>query len=497
MVTAPHRIRKQRWVVSTYSAADAFAWRKLLYDQGQDMLLQLLERVFDEAADEDEIVHIPRIELNVKVHAEEQLQEELPDMILQQLREQVLNACRTSRGSAPGGKRVARENRFDSLILHLRSGLVPWQVASAHELAEICREQRQALLQYVLNRNESDAFYFRLLHLIPEEERRSFMDNVTDTISQPLKTAVSDVMTVLSGEAGVQRLTPYTRLLLAAQALSACIRQKDGPEGRGLLTSFMHGVPSEEQEIVYDLLSSLPNTVLTLLQKAQGWSRDSGVSPFCGQSPDDETPESDVPRCSEKDAPAGIFLDNINLSTDLPVAESLSDRAGDEALFPLRVNHAGLVALHPFIPTLFNSTGIVQKGSTQIRSFTRASALLHYLATGREDVYEYELGFIKVLLGLQPDTPVPVCAGLVKQEDTEEAEALITSALRHWSALKNTSIQGFRSSFLERQGLLRRGGSGWRLQVERKPFDALLEYLPWSISVVKLPWMKETISAEW
>jgi len=153
--------------------------------------------------------------------------------------------------------------------------------------------------------------------------------------------------------------------------------------------------------------------------------------------------------------------------------------------------------LHPFIPTLFNSTGIVQKGSTQIRSFTRASALLHYLATGREDVYEYELGFIKVLLGLQPDTPVPVCEGLVKQEDTEEAEALITSALRHWSALKNTSIQGFRSSFLERQGLLRRGGSGWRLQVERKPFDALLEYLPWSISVVKLPWMKETISTEW
>ena len=171
----------------------------------------------------------------------------------------------------------------------------------------------------------------------------------------------------------------------------------------------------------------------------------------------------------------------------------------NEGLFPLLVPLAGIVIIHPFVPRFFGNSGVLGKDGIQLLSFAseRAAALLHFLATGREEVFEYEIGFIKILLGLHHETPLNICAGLLSQDDKEEAEALLLSAISHWSALKNTSIHGLRSSFLQRQALLREAEEGWRLRVERTPFDVLLDYLPWSISIVKLPWMKKALYTEW
>ncbi|MEY2564937.1 MAG: hypothetical protein QOH88_3130 [Verrucomicrobiota bacterium] len=129
--------------------------------------------------------------------------------------------------------------------------------------------------------------------------------------------------------------------------------------------------------------------------------------------------------------------------------------------------------------------------------FPHAAALLHFLATGQEAVYEYDLVLIKVLLGVHPHSPLCVGEGLLTDLDREEAEVLLQAAIVHWSALKNTSSAGLRGSFLQRPALLREEENGWRLQVERQPFDLLLEYLPWGISVIKLPWMKQPLYLEW
>ena len=163
------------------------------------------------------------------------------------------------------------------------------------------------------------------------------------------------------------------------------------------------------------------------------------------------------------------------------------------------VHQAGLVLLHPFMLRFFESTGILEKGDIQLSSFSlaRAAALLHFLATGREEVYEYEIGFIKMLLGMHPESPLLVCEGLIKSCDKEEAESLLQSVIGHWSVLKNTSVSGLRSSFLQRPALLREDENGWNLHVERVPFDVLLDQLPWSISIVKLPWMKKALYTEW
>jgi hypothetical protein len=158
-----------------------------------------------------------------------------------------------------------------------------------------------------------------------------------------------------------------------------------------------------------------------------------------------------------------------------------------------------LVLLHPFISHFFAAVGVNVTGEKALAAevIPRAAALLHFLATGTEEIYEYELDLIKVLLGLAPDAPLLVAEGLIQSGDREEASAMLQSVIRYWRALKNTSIAGLRSSFLQRPGLLRQAEEGWRLHVEPQAFDLLLNYLPWAISIVKLPWMPQPIHTEW
>jgi hypothetical protein len=160
---------------------------------------------------------------------------------------------------------------------------------------------------------------------------------------------------------------------------------------------------------------------------------------------------------------------------------------------------AGLILLHPFLPRLFAATGIATKDSRFLppAGLPLAAALLHWLATGHDDVIEFELSLSKVLLGLSPDDPLPVAEGLLSDEDRGEGEALLAAVGDHWSALGQTSATGLRASFLQRRGMLRDDDLGWRLRIETKSFDMLLGQLPWSITHVKLPWMNKPIFTDW
>lgn len=176
--------------------------------------------------------------------------------------------------------------------------------------------------------------------------------------------------------------------------------------------------------------------------------------------------------------------------------ESARDRA--EA-FGVAVEHAGLVLLHPFLPRLFEQTGVLRAGETSLAvdRRPRAAALLSFASRGVDEPIEFELGFIKVLLGLRPDTDLLVSAGLLAPGDGEEVDALLQSVIEHWKVLRHTSIAGLRGSFLQRPGLVADIDGFWRLRVEPKPFDVLLDQLPWAISTVKLPWMTVPLFTEW
>ena len=157
---------------------------------------------------------------------------------------------------------------------------------------------------------------------------------------------------------------------------------------------------------------------------------------------------------------------------------------------------AGAVILQPFLETLFRTLGMV---SDQRRFLAggqrRGVALLGYLVWGDVLPPDPDLALEKLLCGLLPGEPwLPL---EISEAERLEGAKVLDAVLRHWTALKSTSRDGLRQSFLQRPGRLETDAAGLRLRVERRAWDLLLNRLPWPISVVRLPWMRLPLTVDW
>jgi hypothetical protein len=83
------------------------------------------------------------------------------------------------------------------------------------------------------------------------------------------------------------------------------------------------------------------------------------------------------------------------------------------------------------------------------------------------------------------------------QQEIAEANTLIQAAIGHWTAIGNTSLDGFRQSFLLREGLLYLDDNPIRLQVEKQPYDMLLDRLPWQFKYVTFTWIQNPVLVQW
>jgi len=170
------------------------------------------------------------------------------------------------------------------------------------------------------------------------------------------------------------------------------------------------------------------------------------------------------------------------------------DLMTDEAIY---IANAGLVLLHPFLTTLFEHLKITKENDWLSRDLQQSAVLvLEFLATGNDQSEEFDLVLNKILCGF--DITEVVSPDLKPGGETKtECENLLTDVITHWKVLKNTSIDGLREAFLQRNGKLSRVDNGWLLQVKQKAMDVLLSNLPWGIGLIKLPWMDEMLYVEW
>ena len=126
----------------------------------------------------------------------------------------------------------------------------------------------------------------------------------------------------------------------------------------------------------------------------------------------------------------------------------------------------------------------------------RGVHLLQYLATQQNETREHLLVFNRVLCGLPIDTPLAL--GIVLEDAEKElSEVLLNSVLQNWNMMKKSTVENLQGAFLMRDGILRETEDKWKLHVEKKAFDAVMSDLPWTISVIKLPWMHKRIEVEW
>ncbi|WP_299458853.1 contractile injection system tape measure protein [uncultured Microscilla sp.] len=184
---------------------------------------------------------------------------------------------------------------------------------------------------------------------------------------------------------------------------------------------------------------------------------------------------------------------------------------------PMYVNNAGLIILHPYLLRLFEMLKLTETTVTETplpqnphkkrkkskvnfkgdAEKERAVYILQYLATKTEEAGEHELVLNKVLCGMEITEPFISGKVILTDEEKETCEELLEAVVQNWSILKDSPADTLRGSFFIREGRLEIKEGNWFLKIEESGVDVLLQQLPWSIGMIKLPWMPKVMNVEW
>jgi hypothetical protein len=159
---------------------------------------------------------------------------------------------------------------------------------------------------------------------------------------------------------------------------------------------------------------------------------------------------------------------------------------------------AGLVLIHPFVGELMKACGLLNENGSFRGDVERERGplLLYLAATGNSAAAEPDLLLAKLFLGQDPGAAVPRSIEPSPGE-LHEIDGMLKSVITHWAALGNTSPAALRETFLARSGRLSRTGEDWRLRVEPRGVDVLIDRLPWAIGFALTPFMARPIRVEW
>jgi len=486
-----HRIRHVEWRARVASPADAFALRTQLRQFVDTDLLPALERAFDAVAGHDTI-QVPRIEISLRVAGVDAIAQAIEASIREQAKEWPRTPA--ARVHDEAHVRVERSSPsasmgVDGVIRYLETGVLPWPLANLGReptlaaLETIARESTDVLLAAVpLSFDHATAFLFRWLQLVRQT------DWIAIALSaERLSSSAQGIHDAVAALVRDQTIGTSASPLAVARLLAvASIQAK------------RHVVPRED---VVAALTSIAQQIAAMnaADPRSPTASDRTARPL---GPALQWIERAIAGGAVAATPpglAGVVGSGGPIAPPPLESSGNGSTAGAVHLDEVAVDHAGLVLIHPFLPRLFERTGITKTAQRSIspEALPRAAALLAYAARGDDDPREFELGLIKVLLGLRPDTTLLVPAGLVSDADRIEIDDLLHSVVEHWQVLKHTSIAGLRTSFLQRRGLLADIDAAWRLRVEPHGFDVLLQHLPWALSTTTLPWTTKPIFTEW
>ncbi len=164
---------------------------------------------------------------------------------------------------------------------------------------------------------------------------------------------------------------------------------------------------------------------------------------------------------------------------------------------PISINNAGLVLASTYIPTLFQRLNLTDgKVFGSEKAKYQALFCLQYLVDGRSDAPEYLLPLNKILCGIPISTPIPSQVDLPSGA-ISIIDGLLHAIISHWNSLGSTSIEGLRTTFIQREGQLLDEEKQWQLSVIPGAFDMLLDQIPWSFQTIKFPWMDKPLFVTW
>lgn len=461
-----HVIRKQSLQVEfDGDETEARELQRRLVRFCHECLIPVIEAALNQQAVPDEHVFLEELTINAGSVPIERLEMDLAEAIKGEmsraLREQVL----APRGGAR--RRNMFQARTEAFLHFLEHGTLPWwfELPTGTELERALFDawRDQDLPADAVTTALEDA---PPLLMRPEARRRLVLQFSERFLAFLLSYLAPDLALRVNAV-----LVELEKVALPAQLIEA-MRDKVWEQA---LTSAGHRAASTEQDLVSRAFMELPEALRQAPELRAALTRHwPGAVPPADKVPAVES----VPRKEREPEVTGGAPDQ-----------------GEGVQEGLYLENGGLVLLHPYLPQLFEGAGISKEN--RIVDPGRGVALLHYLASGELDPPEYRLALAKVLCGLPLQNTLARDVEL-SEDEREECDTLLHVMLQHWGALRNSSADGLRGSFLMRPAKLTlRDHDEWLLQVERNSYDILLDQLPWSISMVKLPWMRKLMWVEW
>ena len=537
-----HIIRQQYLHVALNGTeSDGLALQRSLPDVCRNWLMPAIERALERCAPSDGHVYVERLEIDAGTLTLERLESDLPESVARALEQALREQLPQGGWSLPSvdgniWHMTTQHSVHEAFLSFLTTGRLPWwfRLPAGKSLeAVMLSSWLEEAKPGATDRSTLDAVS-RLLDFPPVRERlilqfsRPFLETILGRLSPEAVAIVVSILETLRNSAIPQEsvkeferrlwervlatipagLVPLPRSLVG-EAWSSFSGGGDQQAGLGhALEQHWSGVtnkaPTSRTTDFHLTPPRLPGPQHPLIDRVEQPDQRTGPNPRPSSLPSlrpSSRRSAIPPRSEERGGMAARSVAEEQkfswFKEPRPSGRgSLLDRVEQpEAREGLYIDNAGLVLLHPFLPQLFSSLGIAV--DDRLIRPERALCLLHYLATGQTVAPEYALVLPKILCHVSLDWPVESDVELTTAEQ-EEAVALLESVIHHWEALRNTSPDGLRGTFLLRSGkVLMREDGDWVLQVEANTADILLDQLPWGISMIKLPWMRTMLWVEW
>lgn len=475
----PHIIKKQIINLALPKKSDAFRLQQKVSEHYTQDVVPLMENVFDELSGKEEIIQIDRLEIDLGLVSEKEVnQGHWDDAILSKIRDQLYKQI----GRTAEGKNIKREAEALSIcrqwLFYMQKGYLPWNVLQvsdawyakvletlAVDFASVSELRNMIIHHPAVSRRivsqHSENFLQQLVTILTAEKQHD-LPEVVRQLSQILIWIGKEGLSLMDQKSGIKKI--WEQLM----KLSAQPEKKLTPLrfAEKILEKYVSDSAILETIIVTH--STELQLILPVLKKIL------------------ET--KDVPLA--KQSTDSIATDTAEKKQAIEELSTIDE----EGVF---VQNAGVVLVHPFLPALFKRLQCVKEGKfTDSDSQQKSLCLINYLATGNVKAEEHQLTVAKILCNWPLAMPVEKDIELSKDE-LSEAENMLQALIEQWEVLKNTSPDGLRDGFLQRRGKFFTRNDRLYLRVENASLDVLLDQLPWNLNMIKLPWMKEILWVEW
>lgn len=510
MSESRHRIKRQVIELTVAGEDEAALLHAEMGRIHERQLLPLIDRCCTELSDPDRIYRIDRLEVDLGTVDPENLEQDIVARAATPLRSALAAQIGQAEQSA-GGEDLATRSSLELFEFFARTGSLPWwaDISQPRLLDEVLERLLQTAPEPLVRSmralaNEDGSLKRLVLHYPDVLLTRLVLVLVPGLSGMPPDyfTELVDLLQGASGSASQPRARPRTSVWTAIMR-TACRDRIAHTEPARFWREAVLQLAVDSGETYAALASSFYQSVGARDALAGGplGAIATRLYQDLADAPRETPTEAQSASADEPNPLDLVFADVLREAVGESQPEWLEQQDPLDLTFSdadeLYVANAGLVLLWPFLENFFDLLGLIEdKEFRDDAAAQRAVGLLQYIAGEDQSPPETLLPLNKVLCGISPDTIFDFGPEITAQE-MEECNDLLVAVIQQAPILNEMSLAGFRGSFLLRNGQLGARDGNWLLRVERETHDIVLDRFPWSVQVVKLPWMEAMMQVEW